>query len=424
MRPAIFVFSVIFACALPFISAMALERNGLVEISPFAGVNRFDPSLSDTTGAALGVRGGYHFNNSWGAELELLHAFSDRKDDEISLTAASMGALYHPPFLSSEKLSPYLGFGVGSAFYDYDNLNKSGIEREWTFHYGAGAGYGVSDRLSVRGDLRQIVTHGPARYNLLATVGVSWFFDGPKGSPPVAEKPVEPAPAPPAEVKAEPPALPAAVALAPKVEDGDDDGDGVPNSLDKCPGTPRGMKVDSDGCLFREEPPKTEVAIRPVEAAKAPEAPKAPVAAEAPKAPKAPEVAKAIVPEVKPAASAPASEKKVERLELSMQFDLNSHAVKKKYLEEVEKLAQFMAANPKARITIEGYADSTGEAGYNQTLSEKRAKSLARILIKTWKISPDRIKAAGYGETRPIAPNDTRAGRAKNRRVTAVVTTE
>ncbi len=68
------------------------------------------------------------------------------------------------------------------------------------------------------------------------------------------------------------------------------------------------------------------------------------------------------------------------------------------------------------KIEIAGHTDSVGSEMYNLRLSEARANAVRDYLIQHG-ISPDRLIAKGYGESRPIAPNTTREGRAKNRRV-------
>jgi OOP family OmpA-OmpF porin len=71
-----------------------------------------------------------------------------------------------------------------------------------------------------------------------------------------------------------------------------------------------------------------------------------------------------------------------------------------------------------AKITLVGHADSRGDAAYNQKLSERRAASVADYLVSKG-IKASSITASGRGETSPVASNDTREGRAKNRRVDA-----
>ena len=69
-----------------------------------------------------------------------------------------------------------------------------------------------------------------------------------------------------------------------------------------------------------------------------------------------------------------------------------------------------------ARVRIEGHADATGPDAYNQGLSERRANSVRSYLVSQG-VEASGLTAVGYGESRPIASNDTREGRALNRRV-------
>jgi len=69
-----------------------------------------------------------------------------------------------------------------------------------------------------------------------------------------------------------------------------------------------------------------------------------------------------------------------------------------------------------AKFTIDGHTDSVGSAKLNQKLSEERAYSVMNYLIENG-VASSRLSAAGYGEERPIASNNTRQGRRTNRRV-------
>ena len=71
----------------------------------------------------------------------------------------------------------------------------------------------------------------------------------------------------------------------------------------------------------------------------------------------------------------------------------------------------------KARLVIAGHTDSNGTDEYNQELSEERAAAVATYLVEIQGISPDRLMVKGFGESKPIASNETDEGRAKNRRV-------
>ncbi|MBR6411929.1 MAG: OmpA family protein [Alphaproteobacteria bacterium] len=80
------------------------------------------------------------------------------------------------------------------------------------------------------------------------------------------------------------------------------------------------------------------------------------------------------------------------------------------------KVADWMKQNPSEKVRINGYTDNTGPTAYNMHLSQKRAQSTAAYL-ESLGISADRITTHGYGASHFMAPNDTSADRAKNRRI-------
>jgi outer membrane protein OmpA-like peptidoglycan-associated protein len=82
---------------------------------------------------------------------------------------------------------------------------------------------------------------------------------------------------------------------------------------------------------------------------------------------------------------------------------------------ELESVAQFLRLNKKAKIVIEGHTDNTGNPTQNKLLSTKRADAIKQWLIHH-QVEDSRISTLGYGETMPIASNNTEAGRALNRR--------
>jgi len=100
----------------------------------------------------------------------------------------------------------------------------------------------------------------------------------------------------------------------------------------------------------------------------------------------------------------------------SIVFDLNSAALKPQSMQTVDQIAGVMINNPESDILVKGHTDSTGAEKYNQDLSERRANAVGNYLIAKG-VAPARITALGFGMTMPVAPNDTPAGREKNRRV-------
>ena len=87
----------------------------------------------------------------------------------------------------------------------------------------------------------------------------------------------------------------------------------------------------------------------------------------------------------------------------------------------LDKLATILKEYPDTDIEIQGHTDSKGTDSYNMTLSEKRAAAVATYL-RGKGIPSGRIRTKGFGETAPIASNDTEAGRAQNRRVDFLIT--
>ena len=139
----------------------------------------------------------------------------------------------------------------------------------------------------------------------------------------------------------------------------DTDGDGVPDYLDKCPGTPAGMKVDSDGC-----PPGGDTL--------------------------------AIV--------------------TNVNFDFDSARIRNDSSQKLNRVVSILMDNPDVRVRVEGHTDATGADKYNMGLSFRRAESVKNFLIGKG-IDANRLSVVGYGETKPLVSNKTRAGRAVNRRV-------
>ena len=84
-------------------------------------------------------------------------------------------------------------------------------------------------------------------------------------------------------------------------------------------------------------------------------------------------------------------------------------------------MATIIRAYPSGSANLEGHTDSKGDDAYNQRLSERRAESVRRWLIDRERLDPSRLGARGWGESRPVASNDTDAGRQKNRRVEVVI---
>jgi OOP family OmpA-OmpF porin len=108
-------------------------------------------------------------------------------------------------------------------------------------------------------------------------------------------------------------------------------------------------------------------------------------------------------------------------VELNIEFDFDSAVIRPQYESDIRDVASFMNKCPDTKIIIEGHTDAVGAAEYNQTLSELRAKSVKQYIIDKFNIDGKRLEAVGYGESKPIADNNTKDGRQRNRRVEAVL---
>jgi OOP family OmpA-OmpF porin len=150
------------------------------------------------------------------------------------------------------------------------------------------------------------------------------------------------------EVFLAPAAAPAASASAPAAADAD--GDGVPDSLDKCLNTPKGARVNADGCWQLP----------------------------------------------------------------GVYFDSGRAVIRDS--EVLDQAVAIFRANATLAAEVHGHSDDTASADYNQSLSEARARAVRDYFIQQG-VAPERLRARGFGETRPAASNDTLQGRALNRRV-------
>ena len=220
---------------------------------------------------------------------------------------------------------------------------------------GLGAMYRINDALSLRGEARAIHNFDNNWWEGMALAGLEVVLGG-HLAPTVAVPPMQ-----------EP-----VIDTTPVVvveSDLDSDGDGVPDSIDACPGTPMNVVVDERGCPV------------PVD----------------------------ITDELK--------------MELRVFFDNDKSTIKNQYKPEIAKVAEKMREYPNSTARIEGHASKTGpSARYNQRLSEARAVAVKSMLTNEFGIAPNRISTVGYGYNNPIAPNDTEEGRAMNRRVYAIIT--
>lgn len=331
-------------------------------VNPGVGYLNFDNDLNlgDVNFPTIGLE----YLSPTGFAVEGAYLFSTA-DSEVSSAEFDydqfhLDGLKYFPF--ENGLSPYLAIGIGEGSLDSDAVSVS----ETVTNAGFGMRYAVSKPLSLRGDVRGFWGNDESDFNYAVTFTLAYRFGvSEKAKPePVIEAAKEPEEEPEEEMTladVDVPEEPTIVVL-------DDDADGVNNDTDKCPNTPTDTKVNEVGCPLL----KTETVS----------------------------------------------------IKLDVKFPVNQAELQTKDYGQLKELASFMDQYPKTTAVIEGHSDSLGDAGYNKNLSQRRADNIRKILVEQYLIAPDRLKAIGYGEERPIADNSTKEGREANRRVVANISTQ
>ncbi|QFT86786.1 putative lipoprotein YiaD precursor [Halomonas sp. THAF12] len=105
----------------------------------------------------------------------------------------------------------------------------------------------------------------------------------------------------------------------------------------------------------------------------------------------------------------------------SVTFGFDSSDLTMQARNALNDVSSVLTQYPETRVNIAGHTDSTGDAGYNQQLSERRAQAVGNYLSQSG-VASNRLYMNGYGENQPVASNETEAGRAQNRRVEITLT--
>ena len=323
--------------------ALAANSDYKYEITPLIGGVYAEGNLGlDRDYANAGLSVGFNQFNSIFDQVELgfLRSVKDVKytgtNKDTGITRVFTNLIKEYPLTSSTSV--YALAGVGGEFFDDESAgNKSSAFG----NYGFGLKYKIADELSLKADVRHAIETNHGDSNLLYTVGLAVPFGKVEKAAPVVEKPA-----------------PVAPKVAPVAAPLDSDGDGVIDSLDQCPNTMKGAKVDSVGCMTL--------------------------------------------------------------VNLNINFDHDSAVIKDTYNTRLVEFANVMKSNPKLKATIGAHTDSDGTDAYNKKLSEKRAVATVNAL-KALGVDASKINAVGYGESKPVATNKTAEGKAQNRRVEAVM---
>ena len=106
---------------------------------------------------------------------------------------------------------------------------------------------------------------------------------------------------------------------------------------------------------------------------------------------------------------------------VGLTFDSGASQIKPASFDLLAKVERAIDVFPRSELIIEGHTDSHGGDDFNQQLSQARAESVQQYMINAMRIPTYRLIATGYGETRPVASNETESGRARNRRIDIII---
>ena len=368
------------ALALFAITAAPLAANAGVTISPLLLGYHYSEGASDEQAETMGAGGLYKENGLYtgaalGVELTPSTQFqveygvsnTDAVNDAGTISLDAEQEMISGNFLigfeefsgyTDNAFKPYVLVGAGQSKIEVEDAAGNFVtgSKDTIGNLGLGAMYRINDALSLRGEARAIHNFDNNWWEGMALAGLEVVLGG-HLAPTVAVPPMQ-----------EPLVVTAPVVVVVE-SDLDSDGDGVPDSIDACPGTPMNVVVDERGCPVQVDIEDTL------------------------------------------------------KMELRVFFDNDKSIIKNQYKPEIAKVAEKMREYPNSVASIEGHASKTGpSAAYNQRLSEARAVAVKSMLTNEFGIAPNRLSTVGYGYDRPIADNNTEEGRAMNRRVFAIIT--
>jgi len=346
------------------------------EISPMIGGVIAEGNANIDNQAAIGLRFQMNDWNFLGFVPEVSYDFSPNTDysdsGDTTINRLALNALYEFKDVS-ETLTPYLLAGIGYEHSSNENhgfLDSQNYASSMYGNYGGGIKWKIMDDIAFRAEVKGLLRADDGVDELYYGIGLSIPF-GEKAAEMVSEPEevvveqetkVEEVKEVDHEVEV---ATATAVTAAVVVVDKDKDKDGVLDEVDSCLDSKAGAEVDEKGC--------EKIFVLNV---------------------------------------------KFEYDSADIDYAFNSTNISKTGEEELEGYAGFMNKHPEYKVTIIGHTDNKGSDAYNQKLSQKRAENVKNELIKRG-VDSSRIKAIGEGETHPIATNETKEGRAQNRRIEA-----
>ncbi|MGQ0720523.1 MAG: OmpA family protein [Candidatus Eiseniibacteriota bacterium] len=414
------------------IASPALADRPTAEVGVLGGLVFPDDVLighgtdADDVTVGFGLNGNWFLHDNWAIYADGLYTpAGGARFGDVTVRALRVGPRLFLPS-AGDRVQFFLSPGIGWMSVDLDDADS--ISRPF-LSAGFGQRYLIGQRLTAHWELRGDVTATDKDDDVVeqsisqghALVGLSWRFGGVSTDGDADRDGVrdsrDACPDTPRGAKVDANGCPL-----------DTDGDGVWDGLDQCPGTPAGARVDSRGCSDSDGDGVTDDKDRcpdtpagwPVDSFGCPLDTDgdgvADGADECPNTPRGTEVDAKGCPKVAQLFEVDEKGQTKALILQGVNFEYNSANLTADSRGVLDRVAESLVAWPDVRVEIGGHTDSDGSAEYNRDLSQRRSDSVRAYLVQAG-VGESRMTTRGYGEESPIATNGTPEGKAQNRRV-------
>ena len=358
------------------LSALALtsfaNHSPGVTVFPQVGITTYSGASEIGVGPNYGLGVGYQFTSPWAIELTYLKGSSSVNDgtqNNLDVYQWHVNGLYH--FYKSEKIRPYITFGIGEADFNFTN-DPANTERQT--NVGVGIKWQGWRNTDFRTGFKVYNGHEDELVRSTFNVGIHHVITN-------STKP-----------NSRTSSRVAATGIS------DSDGDGVANSKDQCPNSPSGQIVNKVGCLAEQDRDRDGVTD---------------ANDKCPGTKNAKNVIDAL--------GCYITTRQPVELNVLFQFDFDSSATKPEHINEAEKIATFAKTHSGASVALSGHTDDIGASAYNQALSQARVSAVAKLVEMNTRITKSKISLKSYVEKKPKKKSADIASRRANRRVEGTV---